>query len=242
MLFTRQRLLLTLLDALGQSRSSTDFQKLLFLYTKECEESPSYEFVPYRFGGFSHTSYADKRRLIEAGLLEDDEKHWTLTEAGIAAVRQQPYNVCGVAKFVHNRADLHGDALIADVYRSHPYYATRNEIVERIVPEATDGARVQSARPRSLGPGLVTVGYEGKSLERYLNQLLYGSVALRCDVRRNPLIRKYGFSKGSLSESLKHRPTTMPCSITTREKTCRCRKSRWRPFAVGSNVAGTALR
>ncbi|MHB8835521.1 MAG: hypothetical protein ACYC9Y_07420 [Candidatus Methylomirabilia bacterium] len=177
-LFTRQRLLLTLLDALGQTRRGTDFQKLLFLYTKECEEIPSYEFVSYRFGGFSHTSYADKRRLIAAGLLENDEKHWTLTTAGITAVRQKPYNPQSVTKFVHDRAELHGDALIADVYRRHPYYATRSEILERVLPEATDRARVLSARPRSLGQGLVTVGYEGKSLERFINQLLHGSVTL----------------------------------------------------------------
>ena len=50
MLFERQRLLLTLLEALREPVGHTDFQKLLFLYTKECEETPTYEFVPYRFG------------------------------------------------------------------------------------------------------------------------------------------------------------------------------------------------
>jgi len=64
MLFERQRVLLTLLDALGGKVALTDFQKLLFLYTRQ-EAEPSYEFVPYRFGCFSFTSYADKRRLIE---------------------------------------------------------------------------------------------------------------------------------------------------------------------------------
>ena len=46
MLFERQRLLLALTDALGGSVAHTDFQKLLFLYTKEWETEPSYEFVP----------------------------------------------------------------------------------------------------------------------------------------------------------------------------------------------------
>ena len=68
MLFERQRVLLTLLDALGGQSAPTDFQKLLFLYTRE-EAEPSYEFVPYRFGCFSFSSYAYKRRLIEQGLL-----------------------------------------------------------------------------------------------------------------------------------------------------------------------------
>jgi uncharacterized protein (DUF488 family) len=48
---------------------------------------------------------------------------------------------------------------------------------------------------------VVTIGYEGKSLESYLNQLLQDSVTLLCDVRRNPLSRKYGFAKGTLSKA-----------------------------------------
>ena len=56
MLFERQRVLLTLLDALGGQSAPTDFQKLLFLYTREQSE-PSYEFVPYRFGCFSFSSF-----------------------------------------------------------------------------------------------------------------------------------------------------------------------------------------
>ncbi|MEO8548431.1 MAG: DUF488 domain-containing protein [Kofleriaceae bacterium] len=46
---------------------------------------------------------------------------------------------------------------------------------------------------------LATIGYEGKSLERYLNDLTGASITLLCDVRRNPLSRKYGFSKTTLA-------------------------------------------
>ena len=89
MLFERQRLLLTMLDALGEPVANTDFQKLLFLYTHQCEPSPSYEFVPYKFGAFSFTSYADKRRLADGGLLAEDENHWQLTAAGREVVRKE---------------------------------------------------------------------------------------------------------------------------------------------------------
>jgi uncharacterized protein (DUF488 family) len=47
----------------------------------------------------------------------------------------------------------------------------------------------------------VTIGYEGRSLESYLNELLRDGVTMLCDVRRNPLSRKYGFSKGTLSKA-----------------------------------------
>ena len=38
-----------------------DFQKLLFLYCQEPDSGSPYEFVPYKFGAFSFTSYADRR-------------------------------------------------------------------------------------------------------------------------------------------------------------------------------------
>ncbi|MBI5847039.1 MAG: DUF488 domain-containing protein [Nitrospirae bacterium] len=200
MLFNRRRLLLTLLDAFGQKVSSTDFQKLLFLYTMEHEETPSYEFVPYRFGAFSFTSYADKRKMIEAGLLVDEDS-WTLTEAGQLEARQKPVDQKAVTEFCSHYSALRGDALIAEVYRRYPYYATRSTIVDRVLPNPADRTQIDVARPAQLEPGLLTIGYEGKTLEQYLNQLLKASVTLLCDVRRNPLSRKYGFSKGSLSKA-----------------------------------------
>jgi hypothetical protein len=66
-LTSRQRLLVSLVEALGGRFFATDFQKLLFLYVNEVEAEPSFEFVPYRFGCFSFGSYAEKRRLIGPG-------------------------------------------------------------------------------------------------------------------------------------------------------------------------------
>jgi uncharacterized protein (DUF488 family) len=201
MLFERQRLLLTMLDALAGPVANTDFQKLLFLYTRQCEESPSYDFVPYKFGAFSFTSYADKRRLTESGLLTEDENQWQLTDAGRQAARQNAVKPLVVARFCREHARLRGNALIAEQYRKFPYYATRSEIVEKVLPDAESRRRVVEARPKKAGAGLVTIGYESRSLEAYLNLLLANSVTLLCDVRRNPLSRKYGFSKRTLSKA-----------------------------------------
>ena len=58
---------------------------------------------------------------------------------------------------------------------------------------------IMAARPIADPPGLCTIGYEGRSLEAFLDRLLCAGVTLLCDVRRNPLSRKYGFSKRTLS-------------------------------------------
>lgn len=201
MLFERQRLLLTLLDAVGEPVGHTDFQKLLFLYTRECEATPSYDFVPYKFGAFSFTSYADKRKLIAEWLLAEDDQNWTLTDAGRAAARRQAVEPLRVAAFCRQHSRLRGNALIVEQYRRHPYYATRSEILDKLRLEPEALARIAAAKPKGQPAGLVTIGYEGRSLESYLNDLLRAGVTVLCDVRRNPLSRKYGFSKSTLSNA-----------------------------------------
>jgi len=202
MLFDRQKRLLALVAAHGGDIGNLDFQKLLFLYCREAEEVPTYEFVPYRFGGFSFTSYADKRRLVEQGLLAEEERSWKLTPQGKAAAVIAPLARMRMDQFAQRHASLRGETLVAEAYRRHPYYAIRSEMAGRVLAgdEAALGA-IQAARPPTSRPGLCTIGYEGRTLENYLNCLLQDGVTLLCDVRRNPLSRKYGFSKTTLSKA-----------------------------------------
>jgi uncharacterized protein (DUF488 family) len=201
-LFDRQKRLLGLLHALGGNVGNLDFQKLLLLYCTEQGEERSYEFVPYKYGAFSFTSYADRRKLVERGLLAADDRHWELTAAG----RQQASRLHNGVKTQHEFAlrhrGLRGDTLVAHTYRQLPYYAIRSEIAARVLggdDEAFD--RIEEARPKRARAGISTIGYEGRTLEAFLNVLLSAGVTLLCDVRRNPISRKYGFSKGTLSKS-----------------------------------------
>ncbi|MBK8258729.1 MAG: DUF488 domain-containing protein [Polyangiaceae bacterium] len=198
MLFSRQRQLLQLLDALGGTSSMLDFQKLLFLF---CQESPAdqapYQFVPYKFGAFSFTCYADRRKLIERGLLDDGDG-WKITAEG-RKVTARTLDM-QFAAFASRHSNLYGDALVADTYRRFPFFAIRSEIAERVL-KGDDAAldRIRAVRSNTIGAALSTIGYEGHSLESYLTLLLKSGVTLLCDVRRNPISRKYGFSKNTLS-------------------------------------------
>src|SRR3990172_3013426 len=74
-------------------------------------------------------------------------------------------------------------------------------MAERLLAkDAATMAAVSAARPTAGKPGVCTIGYEGRSLEGYLNHLIQNGATLLCDVRRNPLSRKYGFSKGTLAK------------------------------------------
>lgn len=202
MLYARQKTLLALLDAFGGSLNSLDFQKLLFLFCQEQGPTRSYEFVPYRFGGFSFTSCADRRRLIAQGLITDEERLWSLTQAGRRAAASASPMQRELTAFVRQYEGLRGDALVAETYRRYPYYAIRSEIAETLFRnDERSMAAIQAARPQPAKAGIYTIGYEGRSLESYLNRLLVTGIRLLCDVRRNPLSRKYGFSKGTLAHA-----------------------------------------
>ncbi len=202
MIFARQRHLMALLDVVGGEMEKLDFQKLLFLYCQELADPAPYDFVPHHFGGFSFTSHADKRRLADQGMLANDEHRWKLTIAGRAQARLPAATRENLNRFARRHRGLRGDPLVAEAYRRHPYYATRSEIVDRVLPGDTAAQKaIQQAKPKRKHGGLCTIGYEGHSLESYLNLLIRDGVTLLCDVRRNPLSRKFGFSKGILSET-----------------------------------------
>ena len=206
-LYSRQRLLLGLLDAIRGDVSNTDFQKLLFLYCKEhsshaATEDPRglYDFVPYRYGPFSFTCYVDRRRLMEWGLIADDDQKWTLTEDGSNIARESENN--SIRAFANRYRRLRGDALVADTYRRYPYFAIRSEIADHVLRDDRSTLdRIEAARPETTQSRLFTIGYEGRSLESYLNLLIREGATLLCDVRRNAISRKYGFSKTTLERS-----------------------------------------
>ncbi|MDH5564002.1 MAG: DUF488 domain-containing protein, partial [Nitrospirota bacterium] len=124
-----------------------------------------------------------------------------MTPSGRQLAQDRPIAPIAVSKFCRRYANLRDNALIAEAYRRFPYYAIRSEIIEKVLPDEDSRQRIAEARPSHSEPGLLTIGYEGKCLEEYLNQLIQAGVNILCDVRQNPLSRKYGFSKGTLSKA-----------------------------------------
>jgi hypothetical protein len=194
----RQKTLIGLLSAFGGHLLSTDFQKYLFLFTQEFQQEPSFEFVPYRFGSFSFQSYADKRRLVEIGALADTDD-WQLQE-GFST--DGLFDGATFARFYTKYSHLKGTKLLQDVYRRYPYYSINSERAAKIMSDQEIRA-ITAARPATASACFFTIGYEGSSFEGYLNRLIKSNVKTLVDVRRNPLSRKFGFSKKTLSDTVK---------------------------------------
>lgn len=193
----RQYTLLHLLGALGGRIENLDFQKLLFLYCQEFVDDSPYDFVPYRLGAFSFTCYADRRKLIDRGFLARDDSRWQLTSEGASAIGHAHDE--GIVSFVNRHRAFRGNRLVAECYSRFPYYAIRSEIAEKVLrDDIVTQRRIEAVRPKRSSNEVFTIGYQGKSIEHYLNTLIQEGVTLLCDVRRNAISRKYGFSKSTL--------------------------------------------
>lgn len=202
MLIYRQKLLLALLDVFGGKQAATDFQKYLFLYTTTCERDKSYDFVPYKFGCYSFQASVDKLKLVEKGYLKDVDG-WELAKDDIsyshALKKGEPQKL---ELFFKRFKSLKGKKLIHHVYTKYPYFAINSQIAEATLNEE-EFSSVKNAKPKKRRKSVVaTIGYEGGSIENYLNRLIESDIRILVDVRKNPISRKYGFSKNTLAKLL----------------------------------------
>jgi uncharacterized protein (DUF488 family) len=191
-MFTRRKILLALLEACGGELQSTDMEKLLFAYCAESEIN-YYDFFPYKYGCFSFLSYQDKRVLTKQGFLTDSNsfklKNQQTHLGNIDSDERQHIEL-----FAERMKKLRGKNLVRYTYIYYPYYATQSEIKEKVL-SAKELQVVESTVNPDQSICLMTVGYEGKTIDAYINTLIQHNVALVVDVRRNPISMKYGFSK-----------------------------------------------
>ena len=191
-MFIRRKILLALLEACGGELKSTDMEKLLFAY---CVESGKkhYDFFPYKYGCFSFLSYQDKRVLTKQGFLIEGE-HFKFRKSNQNPNHLDSVEQKRIESFAERMKNLRGKKLVHHIYVNHPYYATRSVIKEQVL-NAKELQAVKSSANDDQSICLMTIGYEGKTIDAYINTLIQNNVTLVVDVRRNPISMKYGFSK-----------------------------------------------
>ena len=202
---TRQEnYLLALIGSEPDGLKPIEVHKILFLLGEFDSASAVYEFMPYKMGCYSPTLAQDLRKLEAKGYIisvrdSRGKPLWRLTAAGEARSFASRVSGRRVVQF-RRLCPLRGKDLVIDVYKRFPYWAinsTISDLVLRNDPEAID--RIKQSRP-SERISLVSIGYEGRSIENYFNALIKSGIGVLCDVRKNPISRKYGFSRSVLGE------------------------------------------
>jgi uncharacterized protein (DUF488 family) len=198
-MYYRRKILLSLLQIFDNRLEKIKLQKLLFLYNR-LQSEESFHFVPYKYGCFSFQANADLKTMIKYNLVRYENKSWVKIDKTdfVSQLKQKDLQAIKNLKNLHGNKNV--EELIQFTYTNFPYFATKSIIAEDCLT-AEDFKKVSNTIPVRSETKLYTIGYEGISLEEYLNKLLVKDIKVLCDVRKNSLSMKYGFSKSQLQHA-----------------------------------------
>jgi uncharacterized protein (DUF488 family) len=197
-MYYRRKILLSLIQTVGGRIEKIPLQKLLLLFTQS-QESPVFDFIPYKYGCYSFSSNADLTVMARKGMLAEDETSFTKIDTADYLKQLTRVDRELLRDVVSEYGKMNLDDLMYTTYVQYPYYAARSETAERLLSKK-EYQVVRSHIAHSDKTILFTIGYEGISLEEYLNRLIKNDIKVLVDVRNNPLSMKYGFSKSQLQK------------------------------------------
>lgn len=195
-MYYRRKVLLAILERFGGRLSKTDLQKYLFLFSQR-QPKPSYDFYPYRFGCYSAQATQDLGTLKKYDLVQETSFGWEVNKSETYFSTLKATDLKDLESFSNEFMKVSGKELIRYVYTHYPFYAIHSEIAKDIL-STSELKKVEAEKPKSNARAIFTIGYEGKSIEKYVTALIQNSVKVLCDVRKNPLSMKFGFSKKQL--------------------------------------------
>lgn len=183
---------------LGGEVEKLRIQKLLFLYSQK-KKNPEYEFIPYKFGCYSFSAKADLNTMVKNGGLLENENYFIKNNPDDFVKALKVEDKIILNEVVQLYGNMNSNNLIKHTYINFPYYAINSTIADKVLD------KVQLDKVLNLKKGsdetlLFTIGYEGVSLEKYLNKLVTNDIKLLVDVRKNSLSMKFGFSKSLLKK------------------------------------------
>jgi uncharacterized protein (DUF488 family) len=91
--------------------------------------------------------------------------------------------------------ELRGRGLVRKTYLEYPYYMQRSTIADEIL-QPDDRREFTSNQELFVTQtsAIFTIGYEGVSIDAYINTLLQNHIVVLVDVRNNTFSHKHGFS------------------------------------------------
>ena len=199
-MYYRRKILLSLLEVFDNELEKIRLQKLLLLFTQK-QEIPAYDFVPYKFGCFSFYANADLHTMIKYEQVSKQKKKWVRTEKKSWINELKPQDRKTLFELKNEYGDKSVQELLEITYKNYPYYAINSTILDDVLGKEDQKKVTTYLYEQPEKPCLFTIGYEGISLEAYMNKLICNGVKALVDVRKNAMSMKYGFNKSQLKKA-----------------------------------------
>ena len=203
MFYYRRKIILALLQKFNGELLSTPLQKYLFLLTR-LQKDKAFDFIPYKYGCYSLQANQDLMVLEKMGyVLREQKKNaisWKLvsTDDFIGVIKKE--DVSCLNNVFRSFSEFRTNDLIKHTYVNYPFWAINSTILNEVLNEE-ERTTVLQQKKLSDEKTLFTIGYEGVSLEMYINKLILNDIKVLCDVRKNSYSQKWGFSKAILQDA-----------------------------------------
>jgi len=187
-MLNRQKLVLHMLRLADRPVTKLELVKWAFVLSRETSSRGGgafYEFLPHHFGPYSFSLQREIDSLVDEGIVEATDKTWACTipasgEGLSQGVKEDARRI--VARF----RDRSPEGVLDYVYHSYPAYTVNSK-------------RQKLAERKVADPAIYTAGYEGLQIDGFLDLLVQAGIRRLLDVRNNPVARRYGFHKSTLS-------------------------------------------
>jgi uncharacterized protein (DUF488 family) len=192
MTYYRRKILLALLYQFGGRLNRTDLQKLLFLFCHYSKKN-HYDFFPHKFGPYSNIARQDKMVLEKYGYLQEDKDY--VLKKKTSFLKEIKDSDKGIIKSFHSEfKNLKDRSLVKYSYINFPEYTVKSTILDEVL-NPKEKKEIKTWWNLDNKTCLMSIGYEGQTIDSYLMKLIVNNVKAVIDVRKNPVSMKYGFSK-----------------------------------------------
>ena len=182
----RTKILAAIIQELEEIISESEIHSLVYLYTHEfIDNNIYYNFVLKDNLPYSFQLEADKAVLIKKKILKN-EIDWTILKNNIRFASELDFFEQIAIQQLKN------------FWKANSF----KELKEALYNKHSDFFKPNLKTKQSEEVTFYTIGYEGISLDTYINKLINNNVKLLCDVRKNAYSQKQGFSKAELENSL----------------------------------------
>lgn len=180
MLTRGEKSIISLLAVNDFGLSKFRLNAMMFLISKRI---PIYYFISSKHGLISFQLCHELSELEERGLLARHDEMITLRNEMLPPIENKIKNIIKIYTSKFSSMDD----------------KTLNEYINHDCVSNVFGNRNDFAAEES---NITTIGYEGKTIDEFLNELIKNKIDILIDVRRNPYSLKFGFKKNLLKNYL----------------------------------------
>lgn len=220
-MLNREKIVLSFIRNANKPVSRFQLMKWLFLFSQQLnltQNNHFYKFVPYKYGPFSFTLNHELEKLINTSYISVNTRSWISLSGEVEVPAIDSELELEINMFLKKYTTLTNKELKKEVYKTYPWYT-----VNALNP------KLRLQKLPTVKKAIYTIGYERLLVDEFFNILLSKGIGTFIDIRKNPISRRFGFHKSTLSKICRNLdieyhhfpelgiPSTLRTSLNTKE-------------------------